>query len=334
MLKYLCASALAALTIAAAIPAPHAAAQQRQRPNDAYRPGPDQPGLGVLGGEGRADLPHGSQPSSPPSYSGPPTYGQGAPPSGPPTYSAPAYGTPPQSQSYSQGYGNPPPYQPPYGAGAQGPQSYGNGASNQGGGFGQPYSPPPQAYDDEPPQGGRRPYMSGNDRGQPPGEYRSGNSYSSDEIKNAGHGFFGSITQGLASVIEHTHRKKGRPNGYILGEEAGGAFVAGLRYGQGRLYTKDAGVHNVYWQGPSLGFDAGAEGSKVMILVYNLRDIGDTFDRFGGIDGSAFVVGGVGVTFLSKDDVVMAPIRSGVGLRFGANIGYLKFTSRPTWNPF
>jgi hypothetical protein len=168
----------------------------------------------------------------------------------------------------------------------------------------------------------------------PPGEHRQGNSFSVDEIKNAGHGFFGSITQGLASVIEHTHRKKGRPNGYILGEEAGGAFVAGLRYGRGRLYTKDAGVHNIYWQGPSLGFDAGAEGSKVMILVYNLRDIGETFDRFGGIDGSAYVVGGVGVTFLSRDNVVMAPIRSGVGLRLGANVGYLKFTHEPTWNPF
>jgi hypothetical protein len=354
MLKFITASAIAALAVAAAIPVPEATAQQgypsaeqerprtRTRANDAYRPGPDQPGLGVLGGEPRPEAaptygasapsyPAPSYSGGPPTYTAPPAYGTPAP-----NYGAPAYGTSAPPPVYTQGYGTPPPaYQAPY---PSGPQSYGsnNGyAANQGGGgFGQPYSPPP-AYDDEPQAGGRRPYMSGEpSRGGQPGEYRQGNSFSTDEIKNAGHGFFGSISQGLASVIEHTHRKKGRPNGYILGEEAGGAFVAGLRYGQGRLYTKDAGVHNIYWQGPSLGFDAGAEGSKVMILVYNLRDINETFDRFGGIDGSAYVVGGVGVTFLSKDNIVMAPIRSGVGLRFGANIGYLKFTSKPTWNPF
>ncbi len=158
--------------------------------------------------------------------------------------------------------------------------------------------------------------------------------FSMREINEAGHQFFGSISQGLASVIEHAFRKKGRPNGYILGEDVGGAFVAGLRYGEGRLYTKDAGTHKVYWQGPSVGYDAGAEGSKVMVLVYNMRDPSEMYNRFAGVDGSAYVVGGVGLTFLSNNDVVLAPIRSGIGLRLGANIGYLKYTRRPTWNPF
>jgi hypothetical protein len=173
-----------------------------------------------------------------------------------------------------------------------------------------------------------------------PGPYRDrggshdDGTYSMREIIGAGHGFFGSISQGLASVIEYAFKTKGRPNGYILGEDVGGAFVAGLRYGQGRLYTRDAGTHKVYWQGPSIGYDAGAEGSKVMVLVYNLRDIGDLYERFGGVAGSAYVVGGVGLTFQQRDDVVLAPIRAGVGLRLGANVGYLKYTRRPTWNPF
>ncbi len=150
----------------------------------------------------------------------------------------------------------------------------------------------------------------------------------------AGHGFFGSVSKGLASVVEYVFQKQGRPNGYILGQDAGGAFVAGLRYGEGILYTKDAGSHRVYWQGPSIGYDAGAEGSKVLMLVYNLRDPEEIYQRFGGVDGSAYLVGGLGVTFQKSAHVIVAPIRSGVGLRLGANIGYLKYTRRPTWNPF
>jgi hypothetical protein len=343
------ATACIAVAVLALMPASDTLAQRSGRPNDAYRPGPDQAGLGVLGGGSGDTSGQSNTPLPPPSYSGGPQSDTGTPQTySPQTYGrAPTYGASapaPGQGGYGQNSGSPQPYQAPYqsqrsgaptyaaGSDAYRPQYGGPSGSNEG--FGQPYSPPP-AYDDAP-RG--RPYMSGDQppyrSGQAPGESREGNTYSTDEIKNAGHGFFGSISQGLASVIEHTYRKKGRPNGYILGEEAGGAFVAGLRYGQGRLYTKDAGVHNVYWQGPSLGFDAGAEGSKVMVLVYNMRDVGDVFDRFGGIDGSAFVVGGVGVTFLSKDHVVMAPIRSGVGLRLGANVGYLKYTTKPTWNPF
>ncbi|MEZ5854138.1 MAG: DUF1134 domain-containing protein [Hyphomicrobiaceae bacterium] len=162
----------------------------------------------------------------------------------------------------------------------------------------------------------------------------SDGTFSMREIVDAGHGFFGSISQGLASVIEYAFKRQGRPNGYILGEDVGGAFVAGLRYGEGRLYTRDAGTHKVFWQGPSIGYDAGAEGSKVMVLVYRLRDPRDVYQRFGGVAGSAYVVGGVGLTFQQRDNIVLAPIRAGVGLRLGANVGYLKYTRRPTWNPF
>lgn len=189
-------------------------------------------------------------------------------------------------------------------------------------GYGRGYEPPPPYRDDAPPPS--RYYDEGPRDG----------SFSVREIRDAGHGFFGSISQGLASVIEYAFKQKGRPNGYILGEDLGGAFVGGLRYGEGTLYTKDAGNHKVYWQGPSLGFDAGAEGSKVMVLVYNMRDPSDIYQRFGGVAGSAYVVGGVGLTFQSNNDLIVAPIRSGIGLRLGANIGYLKYTRRPTWNPF
>lgn len=186
-----------------------------------------------------------------------------------------------------------------------------------------------------------QPYERDYGRGPPPDggyypprrDYDDG-TYSMGEIRDAGHGFFGSVSKGLANVIEYAFQKQGRPNGYILGEDLGGAFVAGLRYGEGWLYTRDAGRHKVFWQGPSIGYDMGAEGSKVMVLVYNMRDPYDIYHRFVGVNGSAYVVGGVGVMFQTYGDVVMAPIRAGVGLRFGANVGYLKYTPRPTWNPF
>ena len=168
----------------------------------------------------------------------------------------------------------------------------------------------------------------------PPQRTPTPSTYGPDELVNAGHRFFGNVSRGLASISEKAVSQWGLPNGYILGEEGSGAFVAGLRYGEGTLYTKDAGSHRVYWQGPSIGWDAGAEGSKVMVLVYNLRDPEEIYQRFGGVDGSAYLVGGVGLTFLKSGPVIVAPIRSGVGLRFGANIGYLKYTHRPTWNPF
>jgi hypothetical protein len=164
---------------------------------------------------------------------------------------------------------------------------------------------------------------------QPPGSQ-----YSPDELIEAGHNFFGGVSRGIAMIVEKAVSQWGLPNGYVLGEEAGGAFVGGLRYGDGTLYTKNAGDVRVFWQGPTLGFDAGADGARTMMLVYKLPRTEAIFDRFGGVDGSAYFIGGFGMTALTANDIILVPIRSGVGLRLGANLGYLKFTSRPTWNPF
>ena len=139
---------------------------------------------------------------------------------------------------------------------------------------------------------------------------------------------------GLASIIERAVSQWGLPNGYVLGEEGSGAFVAGLRYGEGTLYTKNAGDLRVYWQGPSVGFDWGGDGARTMTLVYNLPATTAIYQRFVGIDGSAYIVGGFGMTALTANNIVLVPIRSGIGLRLGANVGYLKFTPRATWNPF
>jgi len=158
--------------------------------------------------------------------------------------------------------------------------------------------------------------------------------YSSNEILDAGHRLFGGISHGLESVVEKAFSTWGQPNGYILGQEGGGAFIGGLRYGEGVLYTKNAGDLRVYWQGPTLGWDVGGEGARTMMLVYSLPATRAIYQRFAGIDGSAYLVGGVGMTALTSGRIIVVPIRSGVGLRLGANVGYLKFTPEATWNPF
>jgi hypothetical protein len=158
--------------------------------------------------------------------------------------------------------------------------------------------------------------------------------FSSNELVTTGHRFFGTVSRGLATVIEKAVSQWGLPNGYVLGEEAAGAFFGGLRYGEGVLYTKNAGDLKVYWQGPSVGWDFGGEGARTMMLVYNLPATQAIYQRFAGIDGSAYFVGGFGMTALTFNNIVVVPIRSGVGLRLGANIGYLKFTPQSTWNPF
>jgi len=160
--------------------------------------------------------------------------------------------------------------------------------------------------------------------------------YTSSEILDAGHHFFGGISKGIASVVEKAADRWGEPNGYILGEEAGGAFVGGLRYGDGTLYTKNGGDLRVFWQGPTVGVDVGADGARTMMLVYNLPRTDAIYEQFNGIAGAAYVVAGFGMTALTSADenIVVVPIRSGLGLRLGYNVGYLKFTSGPTWNPF
>jgi hypothetical protein len=158
--------------------------------------------------------------------------------------------------------------------------------------------------------------------------------FSTDELVDSGHRFFGAISRGLAQAVEEAGRRWGQPNGYILGQEASAAFVGGLRYGEGKMYTRNAGDQRVYWQGPSLGFDAGADGDRTMMLVYNLPAVDAIFRRYGGLDGSAYFVGGFGFTALGADGVIVVPIRTGVGARLGVNLSYLKFTPRATWNPF
>lgn len=312
-------------------------------------------GYGAPGyGQGNAPPPgYGSPETSNQGY-GQPQYGaqgNGAPGYGAPGNTAPGYGAPGYGQQ-GDSYGGRPAqaqrgndaYQPPRQAGGYdggsndayrpgGPPAYSPGYSEPSSGYGQPYGPPPDQYASPGPGAGP---------GAGPGygddyrrdDRRGGGSYSQNEVIDTGHRFFGSVSQGIAQAVESIFKRQGRPNGYILGEDAGGAFVAGLRYGEGVLSTKDAGTHRVFWQGPSLGYDFGGEGSKTMVLVYNLRDPSDIYERYGGVQGSAYLVGGVSVQFQAREGVTLAVIRSGVGLRLGANVGYLKYTRRPTWNPF
>jgi len=172
-----------------------------------------------------------------------------------------------------------------------------------------------------------------------PARSAPGGTYSADEIVRAGHQFFGTIAGGLATMVEHVVARYGLPNGYIIGQEGSGAFFGGLRYGEGLLYTKTEGQRQIYWQGPSLGFDVGGDGNRTMMLVYDLPSSLAIYRRFGGVNGSAYLVGGLGMTVLANTDVpertvYVVPIRSGVGARLGVNVGYLKFTPQRTLNPF
>lgn len=157
---------------------------------------------------------------------------------------------------------------------------------------------------------------------------------SSGEVIEAGHQFFGTLSGGIATFIETVYAKHGEPNGYVLGQEGSGAFIAGARYGEGTLHTRNAGVHQVYWQGPSIGLDFGASGTRVMMLVYNLPSVEAIYQQYNGVDSSAFLVGGVGMTMLENSGTYVVPVKSGIGARLGVNLGYMKFTEKPTWNPF
>ncbi len=158
--------------------------------------------------------------------------------------------------------------------------------------------------------------------------------YSPAELVDAGNQLFGSISQGLASVLERAVAQYGQPNAYILGQEGSGALFGGVRFGEGTMYTRNVGQREIFWQGPTIGFDVGGDGSRIMMLVYNLPDVNAVYGRYPAIQGTAYLVGGVGMTVLKRDNVIIVPIRSGVGARLGVNVGYLKFTAEPTWNPF
>jgi hypothetical protein len=162
--------------------------------------------------------------------------------------------------------------------------------------------------------------------------------YSPQDIRNAGVGVFGSLTSEFAAVMNHAFDTFGQPNAYIIGDEGGGAFLAGLRYGQGTIYSRANGIEtspaSIYWQGPSIGADIGATGSRALFLVYNLDETAGLYRRFPGIDGSAYVAGGFGLTVYRSGNMVIVPIRTGLGLRIGASVAYLKFTERASLNPF
>ncbi|MGI9168895.1 MAG: DUF1134 domain-containing protein [Caulobacteraceae bacterium] len=157
--------------------------------------------------------------------------------------------------------------------------------------------------------------------------------YSDDELVNRVSDFLGVTAESAGGAIERAFRDNGRPTGYIAGEEGSGAFVFGLRYGRGLLYMKNRPVQNLYWQGPSVGFDAGANASRVFTLCYDLQYPDAIFRRFPGVEGSAYFVGGLGVNYQRAEGIVLAPIRAGLGLRLGANLGYLSYSRRRNWLP-
>jgi hypothetical protein len=169
---------------------------------------------------------------------------------------------------------------------------------------------------------------------QPTVSGQAGATYNDDDVLAAAEGVFGKGAKGLASMVESLLQKQGRPNAYIAGREAGGALVVGVRYGSGILSHKVEGQRKVYWTGPSVGFDVGGDANKVFVLVYNLYDSQELYRRFPAAEGRVYLVGGFAATYLRRGDIVLIPIRLGVGWRLGANIGYMKFTEKSRWLPF
>ena len=197
--------------------------------------------------------------------------------------------------------------------------------------------PPPVQIGDQPQQApappAEPPPPADNGAPQQAGEIGP-QTYSQDETLKAAKDFFGGTSEGLAKAIEKAFSDNGQPNAYIVGSEGAGAFIFGLRYGEGTLYYKGGGSMKVYWQGPSVGWDFGGNASKVFTLVYNLHWTNQLFQRFPGVDGSLYLVAGVGLNYQRAQNITLAPIRTGVGLRAGADVGYLSYTRSKTWFPF
>lgn len=168
----------------------------------------------------------------------------------------------------------------------------------------------------------------------PPAAIAPGDSYQEDDLIGAAEGVFGKGAEGLAGIIEKILKDQGRPNAYIAGREASGAFVVGLRYGSGTLTHKIEGKREVYWTGPSVGFDFGGNAANTFVLVYNLYDSQDLYHRFPAAEGTAYLVGGFTASYLRWGSVVLIPIRLGVGYRLGVNAGYMKFSEKRNWMPF
>jgi len=154
------------------------------------------------------------------------------------------------------------------------------------------------------------------------------------DIFSAAEGVFGTGAKGLAQLLEKILKEQGEPTAYIAGQEAGGALVVGLRYGSGTMRHKIEGDRPIYWTGPSVGFDAGGDANKVFVLVYNLHDTQDLYRRFPAAEGNAYVFGGFSATYLRRGNIVLIPIRLGVGMRLGVNAGYMKFSEKNRWLPF
>jgi len=154
------------------------------------------------------------------------------------------------------------------------------------------------------------------------------------DIFSAAEGVFGTGAKGLAQLLEKILKEQGQPTAYIAGQEAGGALVVGLRYGSGTMRHKIEGDRPIYWTGPSVGFDAGGDANKVFVLVYNLHDTQDLYRRFPAAEGNAYVFGGFSATYLRRGNIVLIPIRLGVGMRLGVNAGYMKFSEKNRWLPF
>ena len=161
-----------------------------------------------------------------------------------------------------------------------------------------------------------------------------GDTFDQDSVLHDAEAFFGKGAEGLGKVIEKAFRENGRPVGYIRGQEAAGAITVGLIYGDGTLVMKHAKLRRVFWSGPSIGFDLGANASKVFVLVYHMKDSKTLFQRFPAVDGSFYYVGGAGINYQRRSGVTLAPIRLGVGLRAGVSIGYVHYTPKKTYNPF
>ncbi len=167
-----------------------------------------------------------------------------------------------------------------------------------------------------------------------PAAHAEDDTYTRQEVMAAAKGFFGDLSEDMAKAVDKVFADQGRPNAYIVGEEGAGAVGVGLRYGKGTVHMKPGRVQKVYWQGPSIGWDIGGNASKVFTLVYNLPNIDGIYRRFPGVEGSLYVIGGVGVNYQQAGDIILAPMRAGAGLRAGANVGYLSYTRERRILPF
>ncbi|MGH1557049.1 DUF1134 domain-containing protein [Caulobacter segnis] len=191
-------------------------------------------------------------------------------------------------------------------------------------GYGANASPPAGPGQNPPPAGSTGPnYQTG-----------GASTYSADEMVRATSDFLGVTAESAGAAVERIFKDKGQPTAYIAGEEGSGAFVAGLRYGRGLLYMKGRPTLEVFWQGPTVGWDWGGNASRVFTLCYNLQYPDAIFRRFPGVEGSAYLIGGLGVNYQKADEITLAPIRAGVGLRLGANVGYLGYSRKRRWMPF